>query len=189
MPTRSRKTRIDAERNRERLLAAANEAFARAGGEEVTLKAIASRAGVGIGTLYRHFPTREALVEAAYRDELIRLQDSADELLEREPPELAMRAWMDSFAAYVQTKNGMADTLRAVVASGAIASSDTRDGLTAAIGRLLAAGAEAGTIRPEPAAEDVFTILAGIFLATGDWGDRARTARVLDILMEGLRQH
>ncbi len=100
-----------------------------------------------------------------------------------------MRDWMDSFAHYVQTKREMAETLRAVVASGGIASSDTPERLSAAIERLLAAGAKAGTIRPEPAAEDVFTILAGIFLATRNRRDTAGTARALDILMEGLRQH
>jgi AcrR family transcriptional regulator len=183
-----RKKRADAEQNRARVLAAATEAFGAAGDDQVTLKAIAKSAGVGIGTLYRHFPTREALVEAAYKDELRRLEESADELLEREEPEAAMRMWMDVFADYVRTKNGMADTLRAVVASGAIVSSNTRDGLTAAIARLLEAGAEAGTLRADVAAEDVFTILAGVFLATGNWGDIARTGRVLDLVMAGLRR-
>ncbi len=115
--------------NRARVLAAAIDAFKAADGNEVTLKAIAEKAGVGIGTLYRHFPTREALVEAAYKDELGWLLERADERLRRESPEVAMRAWMDDFADYVRTKNGMADTLCAVVASGAVASSDTRDGL------------------------------------------------------------
>lgn len=187
MSGKARKKRIDAERNRERLLAAAREAFAGAAGDEVTLKAVAERAGVGIGTLYRHFPTREALVEAAYGDELRRLEEAAEELLAREPPELALRAWMDSFADYVQTKREMADTLPAVVASGAVASSDTPERLTAAIERFLVAGAEAGTIRPGLAAADVLTILAGVFFATRGRRDSARTGRLLDILMEGLK--
>jgi AcrR family transcriptional regulator len=191
MATKStpRKPRADAEHNRERLIEAAIGAFADAEEQDVTLKAIAHRAGVGIGTLYRHFPTREALVEAAYRDELARLQDSADALLERQPPEVAMRSWMDRFADYVAAKRGMADTLRAVVAAGAIASSDTREGLTAAIQRLLDAGVRSGTLRRDVAADDVFASLAGIFLATSEPGDRARASRMLDLLMEGIRRH
>lgn len=91
-----------------------------AGENKVPLEAIAREAGVGIGTLYRHFPTREALVEAVYRAELSRLCDSAGELLAARRPEDALRAWMDQFADYVATKRDMADALRAVIASGAI---------------------------------------------------------------------
>jgi AcrR family transcriptional regulator len=153
----------------------------------VSLNAIAQRPGVGIGTLYRHFPTREALVEAAYRDELTRLCASADELLAADPLEVAMRAWMGRFADYVATKRGMADTLRAVVASGAITSSETREGLTAAIKTLLDAGARSGTLRADVEAGDVFAGLAGIFLASGGPGDRERASRLLDLMMDGLR--
>lgn len=189
MAANPRKKRSDAAQNRERLVEAAREAFADGAVDEVTLKSIAGRAGVGIGTLYRHFPTREALVEAVYRDDLRRLEEQVDGLLGREPPEVALRSWMDSFADYVRTRREMADALPAVVASGAVVSSDTPERLTAAIGRLLAAGVEAGTIRPEPAAADVFTILAGIFFATRGRRDRASSARALDIVMAGLRRH
>ena len=84
----------------------------------MTLDAIARDAGVGIGTLYRHFPTREALVEAAYRNELARLCDAVPELLRDLPPDEATRRWMDRFVDYMTTKRGMADALRAVIASG-----------------------------------------------------------------------
>src|SRR5437879_6401556 len=106
--------RADAHRNRQRLLEAARRAFA-SGSPVVTLEAIAREAGVGIGTLYRHFPTREALVEAVYRAELSRLCDSAGELLAAaHAPDAALRSWMDRFAEYVATKREMADALRAV---------------------------------------------------------------------------
>src|SRR6266700_1610357 len=101
-PPRPRALRADARRNRERLLHAALRAFSSGG--EVTLEAIARQAGVGIGTLYRHFPTREALVEAVYRGEVARLRDTAAALLASQPPEAALRAWMDSFASYVTAK-------------------------------------------------------------------------------------
>src|SRR5215471_18489755 len=95
----SRPMRADARRNRDRLLEVALRAFS--SGEEVTLEAIARQAGVGIGTLYRHFPTRESLVEAVYRGELARLRETAGELLASRAPDAALRAWMDGFADYV----------------------------------------------------------------------------------------
>ena len=103
----------------------------------MTLDAIAKDAGVGIGTLYRHFPTREALVEAAYRNELARLCDAAADLLATLPPDAALRAWMDRFVDYMTTKRGMADALRAVIASGGNPYAQSRDRLIAAITTLL----------------------------------------------------
>lgn len=153
----------------------------------MTLEAIAREAGVGIGTLYRHFPSREALVEAVYRNELARLRSSAAELLASGEPDVALRTWMDRFADYVAAKRGMAETLRAVVASGAVASSETRAGLIATIQSLLDAGAAAGTVRSDVYAEDVFASLTGIFLAAGAPGQREQAGRMLDLLMDGLK--
>jgi AcrR family transcriptional regulator len=183
--TDSRTLRADAERNRQRLIKVAFRAFS-SGADNVTLEAIASEAGVGIGTLYRHFPTREALVEAVYRNELARLRNSADELLASRNPAVALRTWMDRFADYVAAKRGMAETLRAVVASGTITSSETRDGLTTTIQSLLDAGAAAGTVRNDINAQDVFASLTGIFLAAGAPGQREQAGRMLDLLMDGL---
>src|SRR5690242_11942221 len=101
MPRTSNRT--DAKRNRERLLAAATEAF-KGAESQVSLEAIAREAGVGIGTLYRHFRTREALVEAIYLSELDRLLAGAGKLLTERPPDLALRAWMDRFAAWTDGK-------------------------------------------------------------------------------------
>src|ERR1043166_3375707 len=140
-----RPLRADARRNRDRLLDAAVRAFSQ-DGADVTLDTIAKRAGVGIGTLYRHFPTREALVEAVYRNELARLCDAVDGLLETLPPDKAMRSWMDHFADYMATKHGMADALRAVIASGGNPFAESRERLTAAITTFLDAGAEAGVL-------------------------------------------
>jgi AcrR family transcriptional regulator len=184
--TATRTVRADGQRNRQRLLAAARQAFS-SGDEAVTLEAIARHAGLGIGTLYRHFPTREALVEAVYRHELEQLRTNADELLASRDADLALRTWMDHFADYVAAKRGMAEALRAVVASGAISSSETRDTLTGAIGGLLDAGAAAGAVRDDINAEDVLATLTGVFLAAGAPGQRDQAARMLDLLMDGLR--
>lgn len=178
--------RADAQRNRHRLLAAALQAFS-SGEDTITLEAIAKRAGVGIGTLYRHFPTRDALVEAVYRNELDRLRASANELLAFRDPDVALRTWMDCFADYVADKRGMADALRAAVASGAISASETRDSLTAAIKGLLNAGAAAGTVRGDVSAEDVLASLTGIFLASGAPHQREQAERMLNLLMDALR--
>jgi AcrR family transcriptional regulator len=184
--TATRTVRADGQRNRQRLLAAARQAFS-SGDGAVTLEAIARHAGLGIGTLYRHFPTREALVEAVYRHELEQLRTSADELLASQDADVALRTWMDHFADYVAAKRGMAEALRAVVASGAVSSSETRDTLTGAIGGLLDAGAAAGAVRDDINAEDVLATLTGVSLAAGAPGQRDQAARMLDLLMDGLR--
>ncbi|MDT0345776.1 TetR/AcrR family transcriptional regulator [Streptomyces litchfieldiae] len=186
--TGDRPLRADARRNRARLLDAAVRAFSQ-DGPEVTLEAIARDAGVGIGTLYRHFPTREALVEAAYRNELARLCDAVPDLLGDRPPDAALRAWMARFVDYMTTKRGMADTLRAVIASGGDPYAPSRDQLTAAVGTLLRTGAETGHLRPDIDPADLLAGLGGVALATGEPGQRARAGRLLDLLMDGLRHH
>jgi len=184
--TEARPLRADAQRNRERLLDAAVRAFAQEG-PDVTLDAIAKDAGVGIGTLYRHFPTREALVEAAYRNELARLCDAVPGLLADLPPDQAMRMWMDRFVDYMTTKRDMADALRAVIASGGNPYSESRDRLITAVTTLLGAGAAAGTLRPDVEPGDVLTSLSGVSMATVGPEQRERAGRVLDLLMDGLR--
>jgi AcrR family transcriptional regulator len=178
--------RADARRNRDRLLNAAVRAFS-AGGPDDTLEAIAKDAGVGIGTLYRHFPTRDALVEAAYRNELARLCDAAAELLQTLPADRALRVWMDRFVDYMTTKRGMADALRAVIASGGNPYAQSRDRLVATLTDLLRAGAAAGTVRTDVAAGDVLAGLSGVSLAAGEPAQRDQARRLLDLLMDGLR--
>ena len=184
--TDARPLRADARRNRDRLLDAAVRAFSQ-DRADVTLDAIAKDAGVGIGTLYRHFPTREALVEAAYRSELARLCDAVAELLQAQPPDQALRAWMDRFVDYMTTKRGMADALRAVIASGGNPYAQSRDRLIAAITTLLRAAVAAGTVRPGIEPADVLAGLSGVSLAAGEPAQRDQADRVLDLLMDGLR--
>jgi AcrR family transcriptional regulator len=188
--TSPRPLRADAQRNRDRLLDAAVRAFSQEGPhatDEVTLDAIAKDAGVGIGTLYRHFPTREALIEATYRNELARLCDAAPELVRMMPPDEAARTWMDRFIDYMSTKRGMADALRAVIASGGNPFAESRDRLLAAITTLIEAGAEAGTLRRDVQPADVLASLSGVSLAAGDLHQRDQAGRILDLLMDGLR--
>jgi len=182
----ARAARADAQRNREKLLDAARAAFARADGT-VALEAIARAAGVGIGTLYRHFPTREALVEAVYGAELDDVATSAPALLAELPPEAALRAWMDRYAAFVATKRGMIDTLRAGWASGTMATPTTRERLTAAIAMILAEGARAGSLRGDVDADDVTTMLLGVFLSTAASNTPEKTGRLFDLVISGLR--
>ncbi|WIY00667.1 TetR family transcriptional regulator [Amycolatopsis mongoliensis] len=181
-----RPVRSDARRNREKLVAVARNAFATADGT-VALEAIAREAGVGIGTLYRHFPTREALVEAVYAAELDDVTASAPALLGQLPPEAALRAWMDRYAAFVETKRGMGDVLRASLASGRIATPATRRRITAAIGTILDAGALAGTLRAGVDPEDVTLLLLGAFLSTSAGQDAERIGRMLDLIVDALR--
>jgi len=156
-------------------------------GPEAPLDAIAKDAGVGIGTLYRHFPTRDALIEEAYRNELARLCDAAPVLLESLPADAALRAWMDRYVDYMTTKRGMADALRAVIASGGNPYAQSRDRLVGAVTTLLEAGAAAGLLRSDVAPLDVVTSLSGVSLAAGDPSQREQAGRLLDLLMDALR--
>jgi AcrR family transcriptional regulator len=178
----TRPLRADAKRNRDRLLAVAVRAFSQ-DGPDVPLDAIAREAGVGIGTLYRHFPTREALVEAAYRTELDKLCDAAPALLTTLPPDRALRAWMDRFVDYMTTKRGMAEALKAVIASGGNPYAVSRDRLLTAVGSLLDAGIAAGVLRADVPAADVLTSLSGVTLAATE---REQAGRLLDLLVDGL---
>jgi AcrR family transcriptional regulator len=180
-----RAARQDARRNRELVLSAAAGAFAAEA--DPTLESIAKSAGVGIGTLYRNFASREELVEAVYRAELARLCASVEVLLERQPPDVALRSWMSSYADFVATKHGMADALRAVIASGAVTKGNTRSKLTDAIQTVLDAGAAGGSLRDDVRAEDVSASLAGIFLAVGSSDQRDQAGRMLDLLVDGIR--
>jgi AcrR family transcriptional regulator len=181
-----RPVRSDARRNREKLVAVARDAFTNADGT-VALEAIAREAGVGIGTLYRHFPTREALVEAVYAAELDDVATSAPALLEKLPPEAALRAWLDRYAAFFETKRGMGDVLRAGVASGRIATPVTRKRITGAIGTILTAGARAGAFRADADPEDITMMVLGVFLSTADDREPERIGRLLDLVVDALR--
>ena len=178
--------RADAARNRDGVLAAAPRVFAESESTP-SMRAIAREAGVGIATLYRRFPTREALVDAVYRDQVQRLTDGAHELLQELPPAAALRRWMDLFGDWLATKHGMTDSLLAMIESGDIVLSHTRDELLAVIDDMLEAGRRAGTVRTDSRADDVNAALLGIFAVTMRTRQPEQAGRVLDLLMDGLR--
>jgi AcrR family transcriptional regulator len=178
--------RADAARNRDTLLAAATRAFA-AAETEPSMRAIAREAGVGIATLYRHFPTRESLVDAVYQDQVNRLTHGARELLREHPPAEAMRRWMDLFAGWLATKHGMTGTLLAMIDAGEIAHADTRGELLAAIATILDAGSAAGDLRADVSPEDIAASLLGTFTVAGRPEQRAQAERLLNLLMDGIR--
>jgi AcrR family transcriptional regulator len=181
-----RGSRADATRNRRQLLDVATRLFASAEAEP-SMRAIAHEAGVGIATLYRHFPTREALVDAVYQDQVSRLTTGARELLAELDPPTALRRWMDLFGDWIATKNGMVDTLLAMVESGEVAHARTRTELLAAIEHILEAGRASGQLRADVPAEDVAAALIGIFTVAGAPEHEAMAARLLNLLMDGLR--
>jgi AcrR family transcriptional regulator len=182
----ARKPRVDAQRNRERLLEVAKAAFADEG-PDVSLDEIARRAGVGIGTLYRHFPTRDAIVGAVYRREVEQLAGSATLLLGSLSPGEALREWMRLFVDYIATKKVMASALDSIVggATELYASSGTQ--ITDAMFLLVDRAGAIGDIRPDVDPNDLLRALVGFtrLNTSPDW--QASALRLIDILMDGLR--
>ena len=178
--------RADARENHGRILRAAAEAFAREG-TQASLKAIAQDAGVGIATLYRRFPTREHLVEATYRSEVMRVVDSAGSLLSAEPPLAALRAWMTEFVELLAVKYGMAETLKAALAGQEDLRAEIRNDLTQVLQDLLDAGGHHEALRTDVAASDVLLALGGISLIAGTPAQAAQARVLIDLLIDGLR--
>ncbi|WP_144714151.1 TetR/AcrR family transcriptional regulator [Curtobacterium pusillum] len=181
-----RRPRADAVRNRELLVDAARDAFT-TDGEDTSLEGIARAAGVGIGTLYRAFPSREDLIAAVYRAELDAALDVVDALLSSSATgAAALRAFTGRYAEFVATKRGLAETVRVGALRGAAEAAGTRDRVNAAVQRFLDAGAADGSLRDDLLADDVTAALIGILLSTRDTRDAEQTGRLLDILLAGL---
>lgn len=180
-----RPVRADARANEDKLLAAAALAFAR-DGAGATLKQIAKDAGVGVGTLYRRFPTREQLVDATYRYETSRLAARASALLGELPADRALRSWMSEVLDYLAAKHGMADTLKSLLQSDERLGSRTREQLTDAVEEFRRAGITQGVIRQDVPSRDILTALAGVTLVAGTSHQREQAERLLDLLMDGV---
>jgi AcrR family transcriptional regulator len=177
--------RADAVRNRERVLEAAKAIFS-AGGPDASLEAVARRAGVGIGTLYRHFPTREALFEAVYRREVEQLADLAEHLKAEMRPAEALRRWMRSNVEFVATKKGMSAALALAVHGNSDLYAYTFDRLTKAVGELLDRAVAAGEIRADISPEDLLRALAGMCYMHDQPGWQASVLRLVDVFVDGL---
>lgn len=174
--------RADARENRRRLVEAARKAFA--GGESVPLEDIAAKAGVGIGTLYRHFPKREALVAAVYHDQIDDLRTGADALLSTHAPVEALRMWMDLFAEWAAAKRGMVKTLAAMRRSGALDFDASRSEIEGILANLLTAGRDAGQLRADVDPADVRSLLAGAMAAAEDL---TQTGRLFDLVLNAIK--
>jgi AcrR family transcriptional regulator len=179
-----RRLRADAQRNEDKLLAAAAVAFS-SNGANASVKDIARAAGVGVGTVYRRFPSKELLIEATYRHEVRDLCEAAPELAASRPPQDALRAWMGLFLEFMAAKQGMADALRAVL-TDETERLETRVQLTAAIAHLLAAGASGSVTRANLDPSDVLMALGGISLITASEHHPDLATRLIDLLLQGV---
>lgn len=182
----TRKPRADAVRNRERVLEAAKVVF-NAGGPEASLEAVAKRAGVGIGTLYRHFPTREDLFEAVYRREVEQLSELAEQLKISKDPVDALRRWLGSTVEFVATKKGMSAALALTFQSSSDLAAFSMDRLTKAVGSLLDRAVAAGQMRADISPEDLFRALIGMCYMHDQPGWQSSVLRMLDVFVDGLR--
>ncbi|MEU6818163.1 TetR/AcrR family transcriptional regulator [Streptomyces sp. NPDC046860] len=179
----ARPIRKDARDNRERILTVAREELAAS--SSASLTAIARRAGVGIGTLYRHFPTREALVMELYRHDLQHLIDLAPRLRDEQPPLTALRMWFDEVARYGRLKFGVAEVIHA--ATGSAQEDPFYRPFVQAIGTLLETGAAEGTLKEGVDPEDVLLQLSVLWRIDPTRDGEARAARILTLIVDGLR--
>src|SRR5579864_3957743 len=181
-----RKPRTDAQRNRERILGVAKEAFTRRGAN-ASLDDIAKEAGVGAGTLYRHFPTRDALIEAVYRTEVEKLAAAERKFAETMPPIEALRAWMLLFVDHIATKRIIAPALNSLVGGSSKLFEGSRAQVQGAIDALVTRAIKSGDIRKDLEPFDLLRALIGVshVTSTPDWQQSAR--RLVDILITGSR--
>ena len=180
------KLRADARRNREKLIEVAVVAFTERGAD-ASLEDIARQAGVGIGTLYRHFPTREHLVEVVYRRELELIATAATELMAEKSPADALEEWMHRFVSYMAAKRGMSSSLKLLFTSNSTLFAEGSKLLHVAFGELLDTAVKDGSIKGDIEAADVLNALFGIYsIPDGpDWRERAH--RLVRLVMDGLR--
>jgi AcrR family transcriptional regulator len=191
MPTKRlhrarRKTRADAQANRKRIVEVAKQEFARSGAN-ASLDSIAKQAGVGAGTLYRHFPTRDALIEAVYRTEVERLAAAERKFAEAMPPIEALRAWMLLFVDYIATKQIIAPALNTFVGGPSKLYEDSRVQIQGAIDALVKGAIKSGDIRKDLDPFDLLRALVGVsnVASSPDWQRSAK--RLVDILITGSR--
>jgi AcrR family transcriptional regulator len=180
--------RADARRNYERLLSAAAAAFATRGADDVSLEEIARRAGVGIGTLYRHFPTRQALLEAVYRDQVEALRARADELIGSVPPDAALATWLRELLEFGRTKRNLTSALLTTLSKDSELLSSCSSMMRGAVTDVLDRAQEAGVARADADPADLMRLVHAISLTT-EWapGDHEQADRLLALVLDGLR--
>jgi len=181
-----RKPRADAQRNRERILEVAKEAFSRSGAN-ASLDDVAKQAGVGPGTLYRHFPTRDALIEAVYRTEVEKLAAAERKFAESMPPIEALRAWMLLFVDHIATKQIIGPALNTFVGGPSKLYEGSRSQVQGAINALVKRAIKSGDMRKDLNPFDLLRALIGVsnVASSADWQQSAK--RLVDILIAGSR--
>jgi AcrR family transcriptional regulator len=184
----ARPLRADARRNYERLLTAATEAFAEHGADDTSLEEIARRAGVGIGTLYRHFPTRQALLEAVYRDQVEAVRVRAEELLASEAPGEALADWLRVLVAFSSTKRNLTSALLESFGKDSELLSSCSAVICGAAEILLARAQEAGVARADADARDLIRLVHAVNIASQHTSaDPGQSDRLLGLILDGLR--
>jgi AcrR family transcriptional regulator len=186
-PEAARKPRADSVRNRQLVLEAAKAVFATAG-PAGSLEAVARQAGVGIGTLYRHFPTRQALFEAVYRREVEQLVDLAEQLATDLPPLEALRHWMHANVEFVATKKGMVAALAVAVHATSHLTVYSMDRLGRALAALLQRAVAVGVIRDDIGAEDIVRTVVGLCYTHDKPGWQGNVHRLVDVFVDGMRR-
>lgn len=176
------RVRADAQRNREHILQVAHDAFAESG--TTSLNEIAKRAGVGPGTLYRHFPTREALILAVYRRDVQRLVDSVDDLLRTHAPLDAFRVWFHKLADYIRVKHGLGEALHSAAVQDAI--NETYAPVVTAVGQLIDACAADGSLRSDVDPADVLLLMGFLWRAADGPEGKNQARRIMALVIEGL---
>jgi AcrR family transcriptional regulator len=183
-----RPMRADAQRNYTRLLSAAMAAFTEHGADDTSLEEIARRAGVGIGTLYRHFPTRQALLEAVYRDQVEALRARADELMGSDAPDEALAAWLRALMTFSSTKQSLISALLATIGKESDLLSTCSKVLWDAAEILLKRAQEAGAVRADADARDLIRLVHAVNIATQRApADPGQSERLLGLILDGLR--
>jgi AcrR family transcriptional regulator len=185
-PDPPRPLRADAARNRARLIEVAKAMFGE-GGADTGLEAIAKAAGVGIGTLYRHFPTRDKLIEAVYRTETQNLAEAASRLAETLSPVEALRAWLRLFVDYIATKQVMSPALASMAGGTSELYAESTALIKAAIGLLVDRAVASGAIRLDIEPLDLLRALAGVAGISSAPGWEGSAKRLVDILIAGMR--
>jgi AcrR family transcriptional regulator len=182
-----RPMRADAQRNYARLLEAARDAFVEHGADDVSLEEIARRAGVGIGTLYRHFPSRQALLEAVYTDQVESLSARAEELLQAESPGDALAEWLRAMVKFSSTKRSMTSALLATLGTDSELLSSCTKQIKGAAESLLARAQQAGVVRKDVQVGDVMRLVHAVNIATEKAPDPGQADRMLALILDGLR--
>jgi len=179
--------RADARRNYERLLAAAASAFAEHGADDVSLEEIARRAGVGIGTLYRHFPARQALLEAVYKDQVDALDVLGAKLLTAESPGAALADWMRAFVAFGRTKRSLSSALVETIGKNSELMSSCSMILRSRTDELLSRAQQADEARAEVQTTDIFRLTHGLIMATENApSDPDQPERLLSLVIDSV---